>query len=71
MKKPFTINALPIRAYVKIWNEFFRDENVDNAAVLKSDDANVTYTMSTGEEDTMEKELQKEPKEGDVKNEQE
>ena len=58
VKKSFTINALPIRAYVKIWNEFFRDENVDNAAVLKTDDADVTYTMSTGEEDTMEKELQ-------------
>lgn len=58
IKKPFSINALPIRAYVKIWNEFFRDENVDNAAVLKTDDANVTYTMSTGEADTMEKELQ-------------
>lgn len=58
VKKPFSINALPIRAYVKIWNEFFRDENVDNAAVLKNDDADVTYTMSTGDEDTMEKELQ-------------
>lgn len=58
VKKPFTINALPIRAYVKIWNEFFRDENVDNAAVLKTDDAGVTYTMSTGDADTMEKELQ-------------
>lgn len=58
VKKPFSVNALPIRAYVKIWNEFFRDENVDNAAVLKSDDAEVTYTMSTGKEDTMEKELQ-------------
>lgn len=58
VKKPFSINALPIRAYVKIWNEFFRDENVDNAAVLKSDDADVTYTMSTNEADTMEKELQ-------------
>lgn len=58
VKKPFSINALPIRAYVKIWNEFFRDENVDNAATLKSDDADVTYTMSTGSEDTMEKELQ-------------
>lgn len=58
VKKPFTINALPIRAYVKIWNEYFRDENVDNAAVLKTDDADVTYTMSTGEEDTIEKELQ-------------
>ena len=58
INKPFSINALPIRAYVKIWNEFFRDENVDNAAVLKSDDADVTYTMSTGEADTMEKELE-------------
>lgn len=58
VKNPFKINALPIRAYVKIWNEFFRDENVDNAAVLKTDDADVTYTMSTGEDDTMEKELQ-------------
>ena len=43
VKKPFTVNALPIRAYVKIWNEFFRDENVDNAAVLKTDDADVNY----------------------------
>jgi hypothetical protein len=43
IKKEFSINALPIRAYVKIWNEFFRDENVDNAAVLKTDDANVDY----------------------------
>mgnify|MGYP002726675903 CR=1 FL=1 len=58
VKKPFSVNALPIRAYVKIWNEFFRDENVDNAAVLKTDDADVAYTMSTGDADTMEKELQ-------------
>nr|DAM92865.1 MAG TPA: Major capsid protein [Microviridae sp.] len=58
VKKPFSINALPIRAYVKIWNEFFRDENVGNAAVLKSDDEDVIYAMSTGEKDTMEKELQ-------------
>lgn len=43
VKKPFTINALPIRAYIKVWNEFFRDENVDNAAVLKTDDADVNY----------------------------
>lgn len=43
IKKEFSINALPIRAYVKIWNEFFRDENVDNTAVLKTDDANVNY----------------------------
>lgn len=40
----FQINALPIRAYVMIWNEFFRDENVENAAVLKTDSNNVNYT---------------------------
>lgn len=43
IKKPFMINALPIRAYVKIWNEFFRDENVDNTATLKTDDSAVVY----------------------------
>lgn len=43
IKKEFGINALPVRAYVKIWNEFFRDENVDNEATLKTDDANVDY----------------------------
>lgn len=43
VKAMFSVNALPIRAYVKIWNEFFRDENVDNVATLKTDDANVTY----------------------------
>lgn len=43
IKKNFNINALPIRAYVKIWNEFFRDENVDNAATFKADDNNVVY----------------------------
>lgn len=53
VKKPFSINALPIRAYVKIWNEFFRDENVGNAAAIKTDDEDVNYAMTespTGEE---------------------
>lgn len=49
IKKEFSINALPVRAYVKIWNEFFRDENVDNTAVLKTDDASVEYDF--GKED--------------------
>ena len=49
IKKEFSINALPVRAYVKIWNEFFRDENVDNVAALKTDDANVDYEF--GRED--------------------
>lgn len=39
----FEINALPVRAYVMIWNEFFRDENVGNAAVLKTDSQDVLY----------------------------
>nr|WNN13470.1 MAG: major capsid protein [Gokushovirinae sp.] len=57
IKKPFSINALPIRAYVKIWNEFFRDQNVDNAAVLKSDDADVTYNFTTEASETLENDL--------------
>ena len=49
IKKEFSINALPVRAYVKIWNEFFRDENVGNAAVIKTDDADVPYTDGSNE----------------------
>lgn len=37
------INALPIRAYVKIWNEYFRDQNVDNPAGYFTDDEDTTY----------------------------
>ena len=47
VKGVFKVNALPVRAYVKIWNEFFRDENVGNAAVVKTDDADVTYEDSS------------------------
>lgn len=51
IKNEFKINALPIRAYVMIWNEFFRDENVGNAAVFKTDDNEVTYKdLNTPEE---------------------
>ena len=46
VEKPFSINALPVRAYVKIWNEFFRDENVGNAATIKTDDEDVSYSMN-------------------------
>lgn len=37
------INALPIRAYVKIWNEFFRDQNVSNQAAIITSDEDVEY----------------------------
>lgn len=41
------INALPVRAYVKIWNEFFRDQNVGNPATYKTDDADIDYLDDT------------------------
>lgn len=47
IKKNFKINALPIRAYVKIWNEFFRDENVGNQATIKTTSENVAYYTGT------------------------
>ena len=37
--KKAEINALPIRAYVKIWNEWFRDQNVDNPAINSNAEA--------------------------------
>lgn len=55
--KPFSVNALPVRAYVKIWNEFFRDENVDNAAAIKTDDEDVIYATTKDQKGTMEEDL--------------
>lgn len=51
------LNALPVRAYVKIWNEFFRDQNVGNAAVLKTNDDDVRY--QDDEEESVENTLKK------------
>lgn len=51
------INALPIRAYVKIWNEWFRDQNVDNPAINTTKDADVDYKDS-GKDATLETILQ-------------
>lgn len=56
IKGHFKINALPIRAYVKVWNEYFRDQNVGNAATIKTDDQNINY--NTGGGDTVEKNLE-------------
>ncbi len=44
IKNSFTVNALPVRAYVKIWNEYFRDQNVGNAATSTDDDRGEIYT---------------------------
>lgn len=57
INKPFSVNALPVRAYVKIWNEFFRDENVDNAASVKTDDEDVIYNSTEDQKGTMEEDL--------------
>ena len=57
IKNAFSINALPVRAYVKIWNEFFRDENVGNAATIQTSDKYVQYDFADEENETMEKDL--------------
>ena len=37
-----TVNSLPFRAYARIWNEWFRDENLQQPVVQDTDDANNT-----------------------------
>ena len=44
------VNALPVRAYVKIWNEFFRDQNVGNPALFLKGDEDVEYKAAGGNE---------------------
>lgn len=50
----FRINALPIRAYVRIWNEYFRDENVDNWAWW-SDSGELRTYADDGNNENLEK----------------
>lgn len=38
----FEVNALPFRAYNRIWNEFYRDENLQDSLVMDTGDANST-----------------------------
>lgn len=40
---PETFNALPVRAYCKIWNEWFRDENLQHAIDVPTDDQDYPY----------------------------
>lgn len=51
-KENIEINALPVRAYVKIWNEYFRDQNIENAATLTLDDKTVDY-IDEGEKQSL------------------
>lgn len=41
-----SVNALPFRAYAMIWNEFFRDENIKDPAMVHKDDTTRTGTNS-------------------------
>lgn len=40
----FEVNALPFRAYAMIWQEWFRDQNVDNPAINSDGDETVNYS---------------------------
>jgi len=40
----YSHNALPLRAYNLIWNQWFRDENLQNSVVVDKDDGPDVYT---------------------------
>lgn len=40
------INSLPIRAYCLIWNEWFRDENLQDPQLVPIDDSNYSFDKS-------------------------
>ena len=40
----FEVNALPFRAYAMIWQEWFRDQNVDNPVINSDGDETVSYS---------------------------
>lgn len=50
-KNKAEINALPIRGYVKIWNEFFRDQNIDNPATLKTTSEDIRFETGIDKEE--------------------
>jgi hypothetical protein len=43
-----SINALPVRGYVKIWNEWFRDQNLDDPVPENTGDDPVDNNAHTG-----------------------
>ena len=44
-----SINSLPLRAYTRIWNEWFRDENLQQPVVQYEDDRTTNGSNSTGD----------------------
>ena len=43
-----SVNSMPFRAYVRIWNEWFRDENLQQPVVQYTDDRETTGSNSYG-----------------------
>lgn len=43
----YKASALPFRAYVKIWNDWFRDQNLKNPCYLSTGDSDITGTDKT------------------------
>lgn len=43
----YKASALPFRAYVKIWNDWFRDQNLKNPCYMQTGDADITGTDKT------------------------
>lgn len=41
-------SALPVRSYLKIWNDWFRDQNVEDMAFYHSDSTNITVSNASG-----------------------
>lgn len=46
--QPHTINALPFRAYCKIWNDWYRDENIQYAVDIHTDSVTRVGSRLTG-----------------------
>lgn len=50
---PEEVSQLPVRAFCKIWNEWFRDQNLQNAIALDTGDLEIKYSDTVGSsEDT-------------------
>lgn len=48
--KNLSVNALPFRAYAKIWNEWFRDENLQQPTKVDKSDTTHTYDNAKEED---------------------
>ena len=46
------VNSLPFRAYARIWNEWFRDENLQQPVMQNMDDTNINGSNMGGTLDT-------------------